>query len=338
MSCSNRMKVLKVCWASFLSETTASLYRSKRHHQTKQMENSLIHNLSITNKNLQNQIWALRETAVELDAENQKLMKENKEIKDQNRRLQARADCFKTLVGDLQREVDNAREVVEGREDKINQLEFQNKYMEKINEQLNMEIMEMACQISAYHSIYQEKDIYGVRNIIYENKMYLKHLKTNLESEERLYEQEKLETCQLRETLEELDKIGEFQKNDIMQLEGQLVMSTQETALLRVENEDKFQAGSLLRQDAEIKFVENSLDKPKKHNFLCYIWNLLKLLLTLVVWLGLAAALVLLYTYVFNNDFIADSLPLLISDHDLDIIIQILSPYLIWKNDGLLPF
>ncbi|CAM2115413.1 unnamed protein product [Caretta caretta] len=302
------------------------------------MENSSIHNLSITNKNLQNQIWDLRETAVELDAENQKLMKENKEIKDQNRRLQARADCFKTLVGDLQREVDNAREMVEGREDKINKLEFQNKYLEKINEQLNMEIMEMACQISAYHNICQEKDIYGVRNKMYENKKYLKHLKTNLESEEQLYEQEKLETCQLRETLEELDKIGEFQKNDIMQLEGQLVMSSQETALLRVENEDKFQNGSLLRQVAEVKFAENSLHKPKKHNFLCYIWNLLKLLLILVVWLGLAAALVLLYIYVFNNDFIADSLPLLISDHDLDMLIQILSPYLIWKNDGLLPF
>uniref|UniRef100_A0A8C0JFD1 Uncharacterized protein n=1 Tax=Chelonoidis abingdonii TaxID=106734 RepID=A0A8C0JFD1_CHEAB len=296
------------------------------HHQTKQMENSLIHNLSIINKNLQNQIWDLRETVVELDAENQKLMKENKEIKDLSRTLQARADCFKTLVGDLQREVDNAREMMEGSEDKINKLEFQNKHLEKINEQLNMEIMEM------------EKEIYGVRNIIYENKKYLKHLKTSLESEEQLYEQEKLETNQLRETLEELDKIGEFQKNDITQLEGQLVMPTQETALVRVENEDKFQAGSLLRQVAEVKFVENSFHEPKKHNFLCYIWNLLKFLLTLAVWLGFAAALALLFTYVFNNDFIADSLPLLISDHDLDMLIQILSPYLIWKNDGLLPF
>ncbi|XP_067396522.1 transmembrane and coiled-coil domain-containing protein 5B-like [Emydura macquarii macquarii] len=299
------------------------------------MENSLIHNLFIANKNLQNQIRDLREAAEELDAENQKLTKENREIKDQNRRLQASADCFKTLVGDLQREVDSAREMVEGREDEINKLEFQNKNLEKINEQLNMEIMEMACQISAYHDIYQENDILGVRNTIYENNEYLKHPETNLESEEQLYEQENLEVCQLRETLEELDKIGEVQKNDIMQLEGQLEMLTQETALLKVVNEDKFQADSLSRQDVEATFVENSLNKLKKCNFLCYIWNLL---LTLVVWLGVGTALVLLYTYVFNNNFIAESLPLLVSDYALDKLIQILSPYLIWKNDGLLPF
>uniref|UniRef100_A0A8C8SRY0 Uncharacterized protein n=1 Tax=Pelusios castaneus TaxID=367368 RepID=A0A8C8SRY0_9SAUR len=301
------------------------------------MENSLIHNLSIANKNLQNQIWDLREAAEELDAENQKLRKENREIKDQNRRLQASADCFKTLVGDLQREVDSAREMVEGREDKINKLEFQNKNLEKINEQLNMEIMEMAYQISAYH-ICQEKDIYGVKNIICEKKESLKHLETSQESEEHLFEQENLEACQLRETLEESDKIGAVQKNDVMQPEGQPEMLVEETALLKVANEDKFHAGSLWRQVAEATFVKNLLNKAKKCTFLCYIWNLLKLLFTLVIWLLLAIALVLLYTYVFNNNFIAESLPLLINDHALDMLIQILSPYLIWRNDGLLPF
>ncbi|XP_019375530.1 PREDICTED: transmembrane and coiled-coil domain-containing protein 5B-like [Gavialis gangeticus] len=332
---SKRTQVLK-----YTRLCSLSLPYSHQDYQTEKMENTLIHNLSIANENLRNQIWNLRETAGELDAENQKLMKENQDIRDSNRRLQTNVDCFKTLVEDLQREVENAREMLEEKENQIKKLEFQINNWEKANEQLKTEIIELTCQVSAYQhdKKYQEKDMLGEQNIMYENEKYLKRLEDKLESEEQLYEQENLRACQLRDMLEEPDKIREVQRNDILQLKGQLEMSTQETALLRMVKEDRSQAVLLLEDTAEVKFPDNKLPWSKKHKFLTCTWNFSKLLLILVSCLGLSVALVFLYACCFNNDFIVDILPLLSSEHDLDLLIQILSPYLTWKNKGLLPF
>uniref|UniRef100_A0A8B9PD50 Uncharacterized protein n=1 Tax=Apteryx owenii TaxID=8824 RepID=A0A8B9PD50_APTOW len=248
------------------------------------MVNLLANKLSLTNESLQNQIWDLRETAAELDTENQKLLKENEDIKDCNRRLQASADCFKTLIGDLHREVDNARDTLKDRENKIKQIELQNKNLDKINEQLKAEIMEMSCQIS-------------------------------------------LRACQLRDTLEEFDKLREVQRNHIVQMKGQLEELGEETALLRVVHESSSLAGSLLHEFAEAKLLEDSLPLFTKEKFFCYMWSILRLLLLVVVCVG-----------IFSNYFITDSLPLLFNDSELDILIQALYPYLSLKNEGLLPF
>ncbi|XP_013813222.1 uncharacterized protein [Apteryx mantelli] len=293
------------------------------------MVNLLANKLSLTNESLQNQIWDLRETAAELDTENQKLLKENEDIKDCNRRLQASADCFKTLIGDLHREVDNARDTLKDRENKIKQIELQNKNLDKINEQLKAEIMEMSCQISAYQddTMYREKDTLGERNIRYENERYLEHLQIKLEVKEKMYEQEKLRACQLRDTLEEFDKLREVQRNHIVQMKGQLEELGEETALLRAVHESSSLAGSLLHEFAEAKLLEDSLPLFTKEKFFCYMWSILRLLLLVVVCVGL-----------FSNYFITDSLPLLFNDSELDILIQALYPYLSLKNEGLLPF
>ncbi|XP_064369316.1 transmembrane and coiled-coil domain-containing protein 5B-like [Dromaius novaehollandiae] len=293
------------------------------------MVNSLANKLSLTNEKLQNQIWDLRETVAELDTENQKLLKENEDIKDWNRRLQASADCFKILIGDLHRDVDNARDTVKDRENKIKQIELQNKNLDKINEQLKAEIMEMSCQISAYQDdkMYQETDTLGERNITYENERYLEHLQIRLEVKEKMYKQEKLRARQLRDTLEEFDKLREFQRNHIVQMKGQLEELGEETALLRVVHENSSLAGSILHEFAEAGLLEDSLPLFKKEKFFCYMWSFLKLLLLVVVCIGL-----------FNNYFTTDTFPLLFNDSELDILIQALHPYLSLKNEGLLPF
>ncbi|XP_068800202.1 transmembrane and coiled-coil domain-containing protein 5B-like [Struthio camelus] len=293
------------------------------------MVNSLANKLSLTHENLQNQIWDLRETVAELETENQKLLKENEDIKDWNRRLQASADCFKMLVEDLHREVDNATDTLKGRENKIKQIELQNKNLDKINEQLKTEIMEMSCQISAYQNdkMYQQKDTLGVRNTMYENERYLEHLQINLEVKEKMYEQEKLRARQLRDMLEEFDKLRGVQRNHIVQMKGQLEELGEETALLRVVHENHSLAGSILHEFAEAKLLKDSLPLFTKEKFFCCTWSILKLLLLVVVCVGL-----------FNNYFTTDSLPLLFNDSELDILIQALYPYLSLKNEGLLPF
>ncbi|XP_062432326.1 transmembrane and coiled-coil domain-containing protein 5B-like [Rhea pennata] len=285
--------------------------------------------LSWTNENLKNQIWNLRERVAELGTENQKLVKENEDIKDWNRRLQASTDCFRTLVGDLHGEVDNARDTLKDRENKIKQIELQNKKLDKINEQLKVEIMEMSCQISAYQDdkMYQEKDTSGERTKMYENERYLEHLQIKLEVKEKMYEQEKLRACQLRDTLEEFDKLREVQRNYIVQMKGQLEELGEETALLRAVHENSSLASSLLHEFAKAKLLEDSLPSFTKEKFFCYTWSILKLLLLVVVCIGL-----------FNNYFTTDSVPLLFNDSELDIVIQALYPYLSLKNEGLLPF
>lgn len=59
------------------------------------------------------------------------------------------ASCLRKLVGDLHREVDDARDTVKDQQNKIKQLELQNKNLDEIKDQLKAEIMEMVCQISA---------------------------------------------------------------------------------------------------------------------------------------------------------------------------------------------
>ena len=90
------------------------------------VKTSLVNKLSLTNENLQNQRWHLRETVAELDIENRNLLKESEDLKDGYRQLQASAGCLRTLVGDLHREVDDARDTMKDKENKIKQLELKN--------------------------------------------------------------------------------------------------------------------------------------------------------------------------------------------------------------------
>lgn len=190
-----------------------------------------------------------------------------------------------------------------------------------------MEVMEMSCQIFPYwdNKMYQKIDLLEVRNM-FVNERHLECLQIRLEWKEKLYEQEKLWAHQLRNILEELHKLREVQRNCIVQMKGQLEELAEEAALLTVANENKSWVGSsLLRKSAEAKLLEDSLPVLKTQNFFCYIWNILKLLL-------LVCFRLLSYYFISNN------IPLLFSSGIFDILVQILYPYFITKNEGLLAF
>lgn len=186
-----------------------------------------------------------------------------------------------------------------------------------------MEVMEMSCQIFPYwdKKMYQKTDLLEVRNMFVNEKRW-ECLQIRLEWKEKLYEQEKLWAHQLRNILEELHKLREVS----LQMQGRLEELAEEAALLTVANENKSWVGSsLLCKSAEAKLLEDSLPVLKPPNFFCYIWNILKLLLIVCFRL-------LSYYFISNN------IPLLFSSSIFDILVQILYPYFIIKNEGLLPF
>lgn len=92
-----------------------------------------------------------------------------------------------------------------------------------------------------------------------ENERHLEHLQIKLALKEKVYKQEKLRIHQLRNVLEEFDKLRKVQRNCIVQMKGGLEYA-EEAALLVVVNENKSQACfSLLREYAEANLLENLL-------------------------------------------------------------------------------
>lgn len=81
---------------------------------------SLVNKLSFKNENLQNKRWHLRETVAELDIGNWNLLKESEDLKDEFRQLQANANCLRTSVEDLYREVDDTRDTLKNKHNKLN--------------------------------------------------------------------------------------------------------------------------------------------------------------------------------------------------------------------------
>lgn len=73
------------------------------------IKTTLVNKLSFKNENLENKRWHLRETVAELDIGNRNLLKESEDLKDEFRRLEAKANCLRTSVENLYREVDDAR-------------------------------------------------------------------------------------------------------------------------------------------------------------------------------------------------------------------------------------
>lgn len=113
----------------------------------------------------------------------------------------------------------------------------------------------------------------------------------------------------------------------MVQMKGQLEELAEEAALLAVVNENKsWVCSSLLHKSAEAELLEVSLPFLKTQNFFCYLWNILKLLLLVTVCFGL-----------LSYYFISKIILLLFSGNIFDILVQILYPYFIFENEGLLP-
>nr|XP_006133653.1 involucrin-like [Pelodiscus sinensis]XP_025045665.1 involucrin-like [Pelodiscus sinensis]XP_025045666.1 involucrin-like [Pelodiscus sinensis]XP_025045667.1 involucrin-like [Pelodiscus sinensis] len=299
-----------------------------------------VQDLRSANERLRNEIWDLRDTIANLDAENQELIKGKKDTEALNRGLQTKTESVKLMVEELQKEVESLRAILEQREGKIKQLELENKNLDRNNKQLALETYEISCQISAYedHAFPPGRDLFETKDLPQEIKGYVKHLEGKLEAAEQQHDVEKHRSSQLRETLAELLQIRERQRKDIIQLRGQLETSMQQAALQRLENKDGVQAGLVLLERVDAKLVEQSLSQSEMSKLPHWLLNLGRFLLILVPCLGIGTALALLYTYFVNPYFIADSLLLLFRDQEINMIIEVLSHHLTWKHDGLFPF
>ncbi|XP_053167105.1 centromere protein F-like [Hemicordylus capensis] len=296
--------------------------------------------LSLINDNLRGQIHDLRETLACLDTENQELLTANRRIKDQNRSLQDIADEFKATMEEMQKKVEDIRERMDGANAKIHHLEVQNKLLVKSNEELNKELHEVSCQMALFedYKAAQEKDLLEMQNLSTEVKKYLKTLEERLEETEQHFHVEKCHSSQLRERVGALLQLRETQRKDIRDLQGQLEMSVQRATFLRLDQENRVQVGSLMHEIVEAKLVDVALNRSKKRKVMHWMWNVAKLMAILVFFCALLLGLALLYTYFINQEFISESIVMFFSDENIEKMERILSHYLNWRNDGLLPF
>lgn len=299
-----------------------------------------VEELSVANDTLRSQITDLRETVACLDIENQELLKENRNLKNKNKCLQETADEFKNMMEELQKNVDAVRESVATSHGKIHHLEVQNSSLAKVNEELNKELREVSEQVAHFtnYKVAQERDLLDMQNLSTEVKKYLKHLEERLDETQQSYQVQKGHSAQLRDKVALLLQLRESQRQDIKDLQGQLEMSVQQAMFLRLDQENRVQVGSLMHEVVEAKLVDVAKNKSTKRKVLHWFWKLGKLVLLLVAVCGLLVGMALTYTHYVNHKFISDTILVFFSEQNIEKIVHLLSHYLTWRNNGLLPF
>ncbi|XP_078246343.1 uncharacterized protein LOC144588105 [Pogona vitticeps] len=299
-----------------------------------------VEELSTNNQNLRQQIGELRETVACLDSENRELLVENGCIKDQNRCLQSAADRFKAMIEETQKKVEDIRGRMDVAHQKIHELEVQNQSLVDANKELSRELQEVSSQMALFrdYKAAQEKDLLEMQNLSAEVRKYLKFLEERLEETERQYHLEKSRSSELRDKVSALLQLRETQRKDIKDLQAQLETCVQQATILRLDQENRLQLGSLMHEIVEAKLVDVALNQSKTRKVLQWLWSLGKVLVILVVGCSILLFLVLTYTYFFNQGFISETLLLFLSEQNIEKIAQGFSHYLIWRNEGLLPF
>lgn len=296
--------------------------------------------METTNKALHTEIADLRETVACLDVENQELLKEKNSLKDKNQALQKTADGFRKTMEELQQKVEDVREKIDHAQGKIHHLELQNKSLVKANEELTKELREVSCQVTLFeeYKAAQENDLVEMQTLSVEVKKYLKSLEEKLEETEQWYQEEKKQSAQLREKVGELLQNRENQRKGIKELQGQVEMSVQQAVILRMDQETNVQVGSLMHEIVEARLVDVAMTRSRNRKIMLWLWRLGKFLTILLFGCGLLLGLAFLYTYFFNQQFISNTVLILLSDENIKRLVEALSRYLSWKNEGLLGF
>nr|XP_028581418.1 paramyosin-like [Podarcis muralis]XP_028581419.1 paramyosin-like [Podarcis muralis] len=296
--------------------------------------------LSTTNEKLRYQINDLTETVAYLDSENQALLKDNSTIKGHNRSLQETADRFKAAMEEMQKKVEDIREKMDHTNARIHELDAQNKALAKANAELSKELREVTSQVALFedYKAAQEKDLREMQNLSVEVKKYLKSLEDRLQETEHHYQAEKNNSSQLREKVGVLLQLRQSQRNDIKDLQSQLETCVQQATILRLDQENRVQIGSLMHEIVEAKLVDVALQQSKSRKAMYWFWQVGKVLSVLVLGCVLLLTLALCYTYFFNHEFMAETLLAFLGEHNVNRIVQGFAHYLTWRNDGLLPF
>lgn len=299
-----------------------------------------VEDLSVNNENLRGQIGELRDTVACLDTENRDLLMENKCIKDRNRCLQSSADRFKAMIEEMQKKVEDVRRRMDAAQQKIHELEVQNKSLVDANQELSRELHEVLSQVALFreYKAAQQKDLLEMQSLSAEVKKYLKSLEERRDDTEQRCQLEKSQTSQLQDRVGALLQLRATQRRDIKDLQAQLETCVQQATILRLDQENRMQMGSLMHEIVEAKLVDVALNQSRSRKVLQWLWSLGKVLVILVVGCSILLFLVLTYTYFFDQEFISETLLLFLSEQNIEQIAQGLSRYLVWRNDGLLPF
>lgn len=243
------------------------------------------------------------------------LMTESPDIKKLSRSLQDKTNSLKKWVEELAKEVDVILDLVKEKEEKIQVLETESQNLSKINEDLRIKMMFLFQK-------QQEKDT--------RRKSILKNPKAD-------FVPEKDTTYQSRDTENKVEKDKEPQRSTWQNMADKVIKLVSQMLKSPVQKE-RIETEDALLEGEEKEAMEEMLLRSKKDKVLHCFWEPFKLWLAGVLCFGLFICLLLVYAYFFNHAFIANMVSLLLNDSCITELAEFLSPFLTWKNNGLLPF
>ncbi|KAJ6664843.1 hypothetical protein lerEdw1_005815 [Lerista edwardsae] len=298
------------------------------------MDRSAVSRLTDANENLRNEIWDLRETAANLDTEKQEIIMENKCMKEQNRNLESKIECFRAMAEDFEKEESDLQVTLSQLEETIGQLEAQNKILKGTNKMLKTEIQGVSDRVIVFqdYKALQDQDISRLKQVMENIVGYFKDLEGKIETAEQRYNEEQNQVSELKHTLNELEQIREVQENEINCLKKQL----EEGPLLKSESDEGALGPSLLHEMVQAKLVQDSL--AMQNSILFLLSKAMWLLLAAVICLGFLSGSVRLYIFMFHKGLEPDNKLLLLSDQHLKFFLDVVTPGHAREPHGLLPF
>ncbi|KAM3837697.1 uncharacterized protein M6D78_009044 [Vipera latastei] len=221
----------------------------------------------------------------------------------------------------------------------IQELALQNKSLVKANEDLNEEMHEATSQVAVFKDDKpgQEDDLEEMRNLPSEVQKSLRNLEDKLAKVEHSFHVEKIHSSQLKEKVTDLQKVREDRRKRIKDLQNQQDLCVQQATFVRLDQENQMPAGVLTHELVEARLVGVARTWPKERKVLHWLWTAAKILMMLLFSCCLFLGLVFTYTHFLNPLFISHSLLVLLSDQSIDRLMRRFSPYVEWRNDGLLP-
>ncbi|XP_053250445.1 uncharacterized protein LOC128416552 [Podarcis raffonei] len=254
------------------------------------------------------------QTAAKRHSPNKMRLKERNIIQDLNRSIKDKSQSLKKWVEELDRDVEVVMSLINEKEEKIKKLESRNRSLAHINRKLgtnrNNAIKVFQHQDDKPGPALQSRESNEQANVIQARRKE-PHLSTKKPGSHLARTNSDTETM-IRDPAEQSENIR-----------GVPV---------------QYQITPKLPEGNERMSAEDLLIRPKQAKLSDYLSDPLKLLHAVLLCVGLCTVFILLYTYFFNNNFIVNSLLLLLNDQDLAELIQFFSPCLTWKNNGLMPF
>ncbi|XP_039174771.1 histone-lysine N-methyltransferase, H3 lysine-36 specific-like [Crotalus tigris] len=293
------------------------------------MEKSEASHLVDTQEALKKEIWDLREKAVNLDLENQEIVKEIKHMNEENKSLEEKVSCFKTIVEDLEKEEEELQEMLQEREDTRASLEAQNQTLAETNKVLCSRIEAVSNQLFRFQESKDSRDqgILRIKQVMEHIVGYFKQLEAKIEMAKHQYEDEKKQSAELARTVVELEEICKALENQVLSLEEQLELSS----FSRLKMDAGLEGPSLLQEMVQAKLKQDSRGLQK--SFFLLLSRGTWVLVAMTLGLGFSHLLL----FLFGQDLAGGNYLLTLTD-GLKWVSKTLSPYPVRRQSGLRPF